>query len=49
VPVVIIYLTAMLEPVSDDVRFMKDVYDRDQPLLDALNGEVLIDLPASAD
>jgi len=44
-PVVIIYLTAS---VDDDgsVLFYKDIYQRDQKVLDALNGAVVIDLPS---
>lgn len=44
VPVVIVYLTASVDP-GGKVRFYKDVYNRDQKVLDALNGPVLIDLP----
>jgi len=44
VPVVIVYLTAS---VNDDgkVRFYKDIYNRDQAVLDALNGPVVIQPP----
>jgi len=44
VPVVIVYLTAS---VNDDgkVRFYKDIYNRDQKVLDALNGPVVISPP----
>ena len=44
VPVVIVYLTAS---VNDDgqVRFYKDIYNRDQKVLDALNGPVVISRP----
>ena len=45
-PVVIIYLTASVEP-GGKVRFYKDVYNRDQKVLDALNGPVIIDVPNS--
>ena len=45
VPVVIVYLTASVDPGAK-VRFYKDVYNRDQKVLDALNGPVLISLPA---
>jgi len=46
VPVVIVYLTAS---VNDDgkVRFYKDIYDRDQKVLDALNGPVVIQPPGA--
>jgi murein L,D-transpeptidase YcbB/YkuD len=46
VPVVIVYLTAS---VNDDgkVRFYKDIYDRDQKVLDALNGPVVIQAPGA--
>jgi len=45
-PVVIVYLTASVEP-SGKVRFYKDIYNRDQKVLDALNGPVFIALPGS--
>ncbi len=45
-PVVIVYLTASVEPCGK-VRFYKDIYDRDQKVLDALNGPVIIDPPGS--
>ena len=44
VPVVIVYLTASVDP-DGRVRFYNDVYGRDQMVLDALNGPVIIDLP----
>lgn len=44
VPVVILYLTASIA-ADNNVRFLKDIYDRDQKVLDALNGPVVIDLP----
>jgi murein L,D-transpeptidase YcbB/YkuD len=44
VPIVIVYLTASVDE-DGRVRFYKDVYDRDQKVLDALNGPVIIDLP----
>jgi len=45
VPVVIVYMTAS---VNEDgkVRFYKDIYNRDQAVLDALNGPVVIQPPA---
>jgi len=44
VPVVIVYLTASVD--SDGaVRFYKDVYDRDQRTLDAMNGPVIVNIP----
>ena len=45
-PVVIVYLTASVEP-GGKVRFYKDVYNRDQKVLDALNGPVIMDVPNS--
>jgi len=42
-PVLILYLTAMLEP-DGDIRFLKDIYNRDEKLLEALNADVAIDL-----
>jgi len=45
-PVVILYLTASVEP-GGKVRFYKDIYQRDQKVLDALNGPVIIAPPAS--
>jgi murein L,D-transpeptidase YcbB/YkuD len=45
VPVVIVYLTASVDP-GGKVRFYKDVYNRDQKVLAALNGPVVIALPA---
>jgi murein L,D-transpeptidase YcbB/YkuD len=45
-PVVIVYLTAGVEP-GGKARFYKDVYNRDQKVLDALNGPVIIDVPNS--
>lgn len=44
IPVVILYLTASVD--SDGrVRFYKDIYQRDQKVLDAFNGPVIIDPP----
>jgi murein L,D-transpeptidase YcbB/YkuD len=43
-PVVILYLTASIDP-GGKVRFYKDVYNRDQKVLAALNGPVIIDVP----
>ncbi len=45
-PVVIIYLTASVEP-GGRVRFFKDIYQRDQKVLDALNGPVIIAPPGA--
>ena len=45
-PVVILYLTASVEP-GGKVRFYKDIYQRDQKVLDALNGPVIIAPPGS--
>ena len=43
-PVLILYLTASLD-TGNRVRFLRDVYDRDAKLLEALDGEVRIELP----
>jgi murein L,D-transpeptidase YcbB/YkuD len=40
-PVLVLYLTASNEP-DGRTRFLKDVYDRDGPVLEALNGPVVI-------
>ena len=45
VPVIILYLTTGLD-IDGNIMFYKDVYTRDQKILDALNGAVVIDLPA---
>jgi len=47
IPVIIVYLTAS---VDDDgsLLFYKDIYNRDEAALDALNGPVVLDPPASA-
>ena len=44
VPVVILYITAGIGS-DGDIRFYKDIYDRDQRVLDALDGPVTIQLP----
>jgi murein L,D-transpeptidase YcbB/YkuD len=44
VPVVIVYLTAGVD-IDGNVMFYKDVYSRDQKVLDALNGAVIIEPP----
>ena len=44
IPVVIVYLTAGLGE-EGEIVFMHDVYNRDQRVLDALNGPVHIRLP----
>jgi len=46
-PVVIVYLTASVNP-DGNIRFYKDIYNRDQKVLDALNGSVVIDPPKSS-
>jgi len=46
VPVIILYLTASIGS-DGEIRFYKDIYDRDQKVLDALNGAVVIQPPAS--
>lgn len=43
-PVLIVYLTASID-AKDRVRLLKDVYERDPPLLKALDGDVRIELP----
>jgi murein L,D-transpeptidase YcbB/YkuD len=43
-PVVILYLTASID-TGGKVRFYKDVYNRDQKVLAALNGPVIINVP----
>jgi len=45
VPVVIVYLTADVH-ADGKTRFYKDIYKRDQKVLDALDGPVLIHVPA---
>jgi murein L,D-transpeptidase YcbB/YkuD len=44
IPVVIMYLTAGLDG-DGGLMFLKDIYDRDRKVLDALDGPVVIDLP----
>ena len=44
VPVIIVYLTASVN-ADGKVRFYEDIYDRDQKVLDALNGPIVISLP----
>jgi murein L,D-transpeptidase YcbB/YkuD len=46
VAVLIVYLTASLEP-DGQVRFMDDIYDRDAPLLEALNESPQLVLPGA--
>ena len=46
VPVIILYLTASVGS-DGEIRFYKDIYSRDQKVLDALNGAVVIKLPTS--
>ena len=43
-PVLIIYLTALVDP-DGVTRFYNDIYDRDQRVLQALDGEIVMDLP----
>ena len=45
-PVVIVYLTASVN-ADGKVRFYKDIYNRDQKVLDALNGPVVIKPPSA--
>jgi murein L,D-transpeptidase YcbB/YkuD len=40
-PVLVLYLTASLE-IDGRPRFLKDIYERDAKLLQALNGSVVI-------
>ena len=44
-PILILYWTAELD-AEGRVRFLPDVYRRDPGLLQALNGEVVIDFPS---
>ena len=44
VPVLILYITASID-ADGEIRFYKDIYNRDQKVLDALNGPVVIQLP----
>jgi len=44
VPVIILYITASIGP-DGEVRFYKDIYNRDQKILDALDGPVVIQPP----
>ena len=46
VPVVILYLTSGID-MDGNVLFFKDIYKRDQKVLNALNGAVVIDLPTA--
>jgi hypothetical protein len=46
VPVVIVYLTASIN-ADGKVRFYKDIYNRDQKVLDALNGPIVISPPGA--
>lgn len=43
-PVLIVYLTAVAEP-GEPPHFANDIYNRDENLLNALNGKVTIELP----
>jgi murein L,D-transpeptidase YcbB/YkuD len=43
-PVFIVYLTALGEP-GGPVYFYRDIYDRDRGLMEALDSEIVIDLP----
>jgi murein L,D-transpeptidase YcbB/YkuD len=44
-PILILYWTAELDG-EGRARFLPDVYRRDPPLLEALNGDVVIDFPS---
>jgi murein L,D-transpeptidase YcbB/YkuD len=48
VPILIMYLTALAEP-DGQVHFYRDVYNRDEALLPALNGEFVMDVPQRRD
>ena len=43
-PVIILYITASIG-ADGEIRFYKDIYNRDQKTLDALNGPVVIQVP----
>jgi murein L,D-transpeptidase YcbB/YkuD len=45
VPVVIAYLTTGVD-IDGNILFYKDIYNRDQKVLDALNGAITIELPS---
>ena len=45
VPVVILYLTTGLD-IDGNIMFFNDIYNRDQKVLDALNGAVVIEPPS---
>ncbi len=45
-PVLIVYLTASLEP-DGRLRFLKDIYARDERLLEALDGDIDISFPGT--
>jgi murein L,D-transpeptidase YcbB/YkuD len=47
VPVLLVYLTAMVDP-DGSTRFFRDVYERDPALLAALNGPVRLAIPGAA-
>ena len=46
-PVMILYLTAVVDP-GERPRFMKDIYNRDAALLEALNGDIEFDIAVAA-
>ena len=46
IPIIITYLTAGID-LDGNVMFFRDIYDRDQRVLDALDGPVVIDLPGT--
>jgi murein L,D-transpeptidase YcbB/YkuD len=46
VPVIILYMTASVGS-DGEIRFYKDIYNRDQKVLDALNGAVVLKPPTS--
>lgn len=46
-PVMILYLTAVVDP-GEPPRFMRDIYSRDAALLEALNGDVELEIEVAA-
>lgn len=46
VPVLIMYLTTGID-INGNILFYRDIYEKDQKVLDALNGRVVLELPPS--